>query len=913
MRIVERERELDMLRRSLAAARQSGSRMIAVAGPPGIGKTTLIGAVASELTEWTVLKAVCTPLGVEVPYGVLHQWFRALAQDTNAGYAPFDGPGNALRELLIGDPHNADSAALAYSVQWVAARLAEERPLLLVVDDLQWIDDASAAVLGVAVPQLNGDAVAVMFGVREIADSTRSPVVSGLLASAEAVTLGPLSVDGVAGLIADPSLDAARIHELSGGVPFYAVEAAASGGDLRASIRITESVTSRLDRLGVLHKAVAGAIAVLGPIATILAVVSVSEVDRETLDGVVGDLVAEGIVKADQIEPLMISHPLVEEAILGSMSSISRAELHDRAARVLAELGLPDTVVAANLMHGLLGRDPWKVRVFEHAAKAALAAGSTREAAAWLERALQESRVDDPGRTALLELAGRAQLAIGDRERAERRWREALRSVVDPDHRARLLTGIGDSLVASGRHADAEASYTDAAAELTTDQPLYRSIIARLLAAQLNQTMNPSALDLPVIADVVGQDPALDTDEDSSLLAAVAVAVTMAGDPGAHAELLSKRAYDGWSRDRQGSANDPTTYMLSGALNFTERFGEGVDVLTGVIQDARRDGQVLGEATALYSRGAMYLSAGDVRNAVADLMTAVKAVELGWTLYREAAEFFLIRCELLVGDLEAAGALALGEDYESPSSLFEAVKLVGKAHYWIAYGQPQRGLELARRAGSLVPVGGEPLSAGWRGAATEALLAMGDRAAAEAVAREEFELTAAASGGVRAGAALRLAKTVDDPAEAEQIVRDALDWLNPTRLLERAQLIDFLAELLVARDARDEAAGLLGDVLVYAQAQGMAPTEKRVRATLAAIGRPAIPTEVELRVSSLTPAEFRVASLAAQGLTNRDIAARLFVTMKTVEFHLSRCFRKLAVATRGELADVLVRVDEFVG
>lgn len=166
MAVVERESERSTLRRILATVGEPGAQAISVVGVPGIGKSTLVGLAVAECTDWLVLTARGTPLGAQVPHGVLVQLFAGLARSTEAGEPPFDGPGGMIRELMVYGAVGADSAALSYALHWVVARLAESRRVLVVVDDLHWADPASRSILGHAMGLLGSESVGFLFGVR---------------------------------------------------------------------------------------------------------------------------------------------------------------------------------------------------------------------------------------------------------------------------------------------------------------------------------------------------------------------------------------------------------------------------------------------------------------------------------------------------------------------------------------------------------------------------------------------------------------------------------------------------------------------------------------------------------------------------------------------------------------------------
>ncbi|MBX3079941.1 MAG: AAA family ATPase [Cryobacterium sp.] len=920
MAVVERERELAQLRSCVDSVGAPGGRSVAIVGVPGIGKSALIAAVAQDCGDWRVLNAKGTPLGAQVPHGVLIQLFAGLARVGTAGELPFDGPGNLLRELVLNGDVAADAAALSYSLHWVVARLAAHRRVLVVVDDLHWADTASLAILGRAMGLLRSEQAGFLFGVRKTPRDSAGPVLSAILETSTIVSPGPLTIAGTASIVASGAagvagaeLDVERIHDLSGGIPFYVTELVAmglAGQELTSSQHVIESIGGRLDRLGSFHREVARAVAVLGSDATRETVSALADVTGDALSKVLGDLATEGIISDS--ERLELAHPLVAEAIRNDMGASGLAAFHDRAADVLHSLGGVGPRVAAHILRSPVCHEEWRVALLMSAGRTAFASGSVDDAVVCLDRALQEMRDNDPRRPSLLMDAARANQTANESDAAVAHWRAALALVSDIAIRSRILSNLGAALFEGGDTVAADAAYAQGIRELraagvATSQPIYREFVARGLSVRLSLSHHPSTFARDVVEQAIEQRPKLDTPEDARLLGAAAVGLALAGAPEDRTSNLAIRAYERWPRSNSDFAEDPATYLLSGVLTATGNFDECEDLLTNAVEESKVSGRVLSEATARYCRGSLYFSRGDVRHGVPDLLAAVNSVQLGWTRYRESAEATLVRCHVAVGDGAAAARIALGEEYSSASDALQSIQFIGKSDYWTRSGRPSRGLDFAYRARDAVSSGLELFGFGWRASAGDALFALGDKTAALHLASEEVALAERSGNFVAVlGPALyRRARALDDESEAILLSERALELMGPSRPFAQLPVRQLLADLLVARGQADEAAGLLEHALAYVQSQRLVRAEKRIRAVLGSIGHPIVPSSLELRVASLSPSEFRVASLAAQGLSNREIAGNLFVTLKTVEFHLSHCYRKLGVQARNDLARTL--------
>jgi DNA-binding CsgD family transcriptional regulator len=182
---------------------------------------------------------------------------------------------------------------------------------------------------------------------------------------------------------------------------------------------------------------------------------------------------------------------------------------------------------------------------------------------------------------------------------------------------------------------------------------------------------------------------------------------------------------------------------------------------------------------------------------------------------------------------------------------------------------------------------------------------MGDTGAAERLATEELEL-AQAFGAPRArGVALRALGVITGGRRGEELLREAVAAFESAgTALERARALTDLGALLRRANRRSESRGYLRDALDAAHRAGARPIAERAETELRATG--ARPRRVTLTgLDALTASERRVAQLAAQSLTNREIAQELFVTARTVEGHLTSVFRKLQLSSRDELGGVL--------
>jgi ATP/maltotriose-dependent transcriptional regulator MalT len=351
-------------------------------------------------------------------------------------------------------------------------------------------------------------------------------------------------------------------------------------------------------------------------------------------------------------------------------------------------------------------------------------------------------------------------------------------------------------------------------------------------------------------------------------------------------------------------------YYATFALVLADRFEAARAAYDAAFEEVRRRGDIFMSAGIHLFRGHLLTRVGELAAAEEDLREALALSGVHGMQTASPYNFgFLASALLQRGEVEEAAALIerAGLPEELPATGHLTFFLDARAHVRAARGDAARALADLERLGALTRClrTANPAFTPWRSETALVLHGLGRADEARALAREEVEL-ARRWGAPRAlGIALRAHGLVEGGAKGLAALREAVDVLEPSPArLELAASLTDLGAALRRGNQRAEARDVLRRALELAEVVGAAPLAERARTELTATG--ARPRSVRLSgVESLTASERRVAEMAAEGLTNRQIAQALFVTPKTVEVHLSSVYRKLEIASRSELARVL--------
>jgi DNA-binding CsgD family transcriptional regulator len=909
--LLERAAELAAIDGALEGAGAGSTRTVVVRGEPGIGKSSLLAEAAARATGrgFAVRRAVFTVLSAQTPHGLLWEWFGAEALDDDP--APvFDGPAELLRGVLRGE-RTAEPIALAYAAQWALSGLDEARPLLLLVDDLQWADEASRRLLTTLIARLVTERIAILVATRPDPALDADPAVAAMLAGAHTSLIepSPLSREAVGSLAAHSGADAERVFAVSGGVPFYVRELIDHGPE-SGPARIREGLRGRLAALPADARAVVEtAVAVAEGIAP-AQLADAAGVTDARLAELVTQLDAAGLIERrdDLVRPV---HPIVVEGVLASLPPDRLAQLHARVADALREAGAPLPAIAAHDLETTPSGDPRRAASLADAARLALEAGTPGMAARLFARARAEGALTELAASQWVFDEGRARVMSGESEAGLALIRSAAREVDNPRVRAERFLELGDAAYMTSDFATAGESYTAARAAISATPDVSdfdrRLVLAKIATNELAFSSEPMGALLAEVAQIESRPASEDSYADRAVLAVVALALSFGGTGGG--EGFARRALGPFP---EGGADDPITYVVSGALNCYGFVDEADEWLSAAVADARDSGSVQGFGTASYARGALRIAYGRLRGGLADLEAARSTSELGWRTYLPAMQYYLVKGYVRTGEIEQAQQV-LDLDPGPQPAMFVGMGLAARLLRLVAAGEHGEAIEFAEarivRHESVIPMFGED----WRPPLAEAYAGSGDRERAREVLREAISMAPASlPAHGRATLYVASARLEDDTDSAEQLYRLALELVD-ARHYQWAEAHLGLAEVHLERGQRESARRHAREAFQYAVREGARPLAVKARSVAARVTSPDEILPPDERLALLSPSEQRIAEAAARGERNREIARSQFVTIKTVEFHLGNIYRKLGIRSRTELASILDVVPDARG
>lgn len=822
-----------------------------VEGAPGTGKTAVLDDLSARW-RGTVLRARCSALDGDLPFGVVAQLFDLV----DPGLVPREAAG-ALRLTAT-----APDFAVLQGLYRLAVALAGQADLLVVVDDAHWADAASLRWLAYLAFRIQRLPIALVLtvGAGERCDD---PSHAEIRAVGSRTVLDDLSAEAVAELVEEslgppaPAFVAACVSA-TGGNPLAVtrlVAALAEDGvapEERSAWRVAERgaevlgeiTVARLRRRSAAVVDTAHCLAVLGP---------------SPHPGVLADLTGLGPRELADARRTVGLLGVAGAAVLDDLPAPARADLHLRAARSLRAHGAPDRTVAGHLLETAPGLEPWAGEVLDRAAQEAVNQGDTPGAARLLWRALREP-VANPSRA--LRLLGIAEL-VGGLPGATARLREAHESDVDDPEAA----------VALSYALHAEGNAAEVPAVLAGGSPWVRAHLA--VHGLAWQEAVPSSVGLDTPAAVLHH--------------------VMVGD------ITAEEAV---SRVSTGDVLSSLTSAMT--LNLADSLDEALTVLDDV---DRAQAPAL-RALTYVMRANVQRRKGDLASARADLELAEHHLRQDRRWHAVSAWHATLLADILLeeGRLDEAETVIAESSTDGARRVWQYGGLLTvRGRLLTARGDDHEALEAFLAAGRHCAAWPyrNPAPLAWRSGAALACAAIGDSERARELALEEVEL-ARAWGAPRAlGMALRAYGRVTAGAAGRAVLEEAVRVLrgSPARLELARALVD-LGVVVRRQGDTTGARACLRDAVDLAQKCGSPAMAARAYSELVATS--AGPRRMrQTGPTALTPAEHQVAELAARGRSDEEIASALLTTPEAVEAALSGIYRKLGVAGRAQLSNAL--------
>jgi DNA-binding CsgD family transcriptional regulator len=933
---LERDSELGAIGAAVAEAGEGRGRIVLVEAPAGLGKTSLLEA-ASDLAAaqgCVTLRARAGELERDFAYGCVRQLLEPLVARASDDERErlFEGAATLARPLFhsTADPSELssdDSAfAILHGLYWLLNHLVADGPAAaLLLDDLHWADAESLRMLAYLAPRLDGLRLAVLATARTGESAGTDLARLAAVRETTVLRLEPLSVAATAMLceerLGTPASAefATACHEATDGNPFFLEALLREARELGIApepgeaerVRgigpsaVSQAVLLRLSGAPAEASALVRAVAVLGDGASVQEAARLAEISEDVVAENADLLVSLAILKPGA--RLEFAHAIVREAVYADIGPHQRATEHARAAEILAADGAQDERVAAQLVEAAPGNDPDRVALLRRVGTDALARGAPAAAAAWFARAAAEQPLADVNGELLLEL-GSSELRLGRPEAVEH-LRAAADRLGEPASHATAVRQLAHALTQSGRADDAVHAIVTAIASLEAHD-LEQAL---LLEGELEYHAQHAGLESRALAaerlerytGLPGATPG-----ERLVLAGLACERARRSESADEARSHLERALSAWRMPGEQQLNVAGLFygLIAGLLG-----ADALDLadasLERALADARTRSSVPELAYATCWRGWSALRRGAVAQAEADAQLAFELLSAHRLLGRRFALGLLVEALIEAGDVDAAERAlresGLGDDI--PPSRASNYLLEARALLLLARERTREGLddllEFGRRDELYGPANAR--SSRWRSRAALALAAVGEHERAQELAADDLERArhwGAASG---IGVAVRATALVDPGGSSVDRLNEAVDALrgSPARLEHARALVD-LGAALRRGNQRAEARTFLQDGLERAERCGARSLAEHARTELrAAGGRSSEPSGTG--PESLTVAERRVAELAAEGLSNPEIAQALFVTRKTVETHLGHVYRKLEISRRGQLPKVL--------
>ncbi|MFE6399667.1 helix-turn-helix transcriptional regulator [Streptomyces alboflavus] len=935
--LVGRAGEVGELLLMLEDARVRRPGVVLVEGAPGTGRTALLERLArhGRARDMTVLRAQCGAMEQTFALGVIRQLFKAVDHTGLTGRPP-------STEWLFG---------LFEGLLQETTQLAERAPVLMVVDDFHYADLQSAQWIDFLARRLRSAPLLIVLATDRDVPAAHQELTAELALSplCHTIDLGPLPPAAVAeltvGALGEPADDAfvRQCLHLSGGNPqlltlllreFTRGGIAPLAGEraraAEAAARVAEVVVPKwLARYPDDLTVVAGMAALLGDEADIGLLQQLTGLSHRGVSSALTLLERTGLLRADGSRRSV--HPVVRAAFSSHLSLAERADIQARAAHLLFTRGVPHERVADLILTSEPTQERWQVGVLRAAATDASARGATDRAISYLRRAAQATPFLPERASMLLELG--ALESRTDVAASVRHLEEGTQLTADPALRARGVPLLADGLIQCGQAHRAVELLDEQAAETPPDdaEALRRIRGQRAIAAIAAGAADGAA----PAAELVGSGPfggRLDAvSTDAVPPHAVPPGSTSGPTPGptpgstsGERALLAAHALH--TSLRMGTAAEAVAAAES-ALHYFDAEREPLWVAVVAIEALRHADRLDAasrwtETVSAFDLGGRppamraVLRAQEAQNRFhqGDLPGARTAADEALRLLPDPHPYGALVASAVLLPLVESGrtqdARRIADDPRwrtVPENWLWPHFLAARAQLGAAEGHIHAALHDLEQCGRLLAryAGDNPGRIAWRSQAAQLHRQQGRPQEAQRLSDEELALARRWGAPITLAKSLRAAALADARSDAPELLEESVLLLEDAGCgLELVRSLIAQGTVLHAAGRTESAREILRRALGLAQAGSAQRAAQEAYHKLLATGaRPRRYSQVGPR--ALTAGQRRVVELAVQGLSNEDIAGRLYVTQRTVEFHLTNAYRKLGISGRTDLARTL--------
>jgi DNA-binding CsgD family transcriptional regulator len=877
-------------------------------GEPGIGKTTLWLAAVEQARRdgFRVLSGRPSAAEAQLSYALLADLLAGAGDHVLESLPP---PQRRAVDFVLlrapAGPAAADYRAAGAALLSVLDRLAQDTPVLLAIDDLQWVDSSSAQVVAFAQRRLSAR-VGVLGALRNTGGGDRGLAVA--LPDPDRtrrVQLGPLSLGALHQMLRErtgrsfPRPVLARIEQISGGNPFYALELARGSRPERAADlaslpgTLAELVRARIDGLQPdVQRALLAAAALAEP--TVQLVGAALDAGPAEAQRLLEDAEKGGVITLDG-DLIRFTHPLLAAGVYSAAAPGPRRGMHRR----LAETAADPEQRARHIAQAAIRVDAESAAALDEGAARARSRGAPAAAAELLELAIKLGG-DTAGRR-----IGLAQhhFDAGDPARARTLLEETVAGMPPGPGRAEALRLLAMVRLHDDSYRESAAYLEQALGEAGTDLRLVVPILNQLLFVLVNLGRIPDAAALTGRA--VADAEQLGHPGQLAIALAASVIVRFLAGQGVDQPML-QRALDLEDPDLPAPVMLRPALISSLVLGWTGQLDRARDQMSAIRRRCLERGEESDLMFVAFQLAIVECWRGNLAGARLIAEDAMeRSLQLGTDFPLAIALAIAANVAAYAGEVDEARrsaheALAIFERGSCLAVTVWPAVTLGFLEVSLADYQAAAAI-LGPFAAAAAAMGyGEPTAAPFAADAAEALIGVGrlDEAAAVVDQLESNGRRLDRAWALALGARCRsllLAATGDLDAAAEAAQRALGEHQRLPMPFERARTLLVLGQVQRRRRQKRAAAATLAQAAQVFGELGAPLWAGRARAELERVAvSPAGGTE-------LTPAERRVAELAATGLTNREVAGALFISPKTVEANLARVYHKLGIRSRAEL------------